>query len=119
MSTTLADPPTAGKNRASMNDDLDPPVLFPRHVARMWSRLAAELGGEPVSADTVKRYVRESYRRGGRYGNDPVPRPLYDGLRPYWRKDQEEALAAWWMRRRGRIGDPRSDDDRDAHGKRI
>ncbi len=116
MTAAVADLSTAGKNRASMDDD-DPPVLFPRHVAALWSEIAEQ----PIDVDTVKRYVRDSFRPGGRWHDlgDPVPTPLYEGLRPYGLPAQAGDLAEWFRRQRGRIGDPRSVGDRDAHGRRT
>lgn len=100
----------------------DPPVLFVRHVAALWSALA----DEPIAASTVSSYLQKSKpadpetgREAGRYADDPMPEPRYEGGRPYWLPEQEQALAEWWLRRSGRIGDPRSEGDRDARGRRT
>jgi len=95
-------------------DISDPPVLFARHVAALWSRVA----GDEIAVATVSSYIQKS-KPGGRYEDDPVPAPQYEGGRPYWLPEQESALIEWWNRRRGRIGDPRSAGDRDARGKRT
>jgi hypothetical protein len=105
-----------------MNDPSQSPILFARHVAELWSVLA----GEEISVTTVWSYLQKSKaanpatgREAGRYADDPMPEPKYEGGRPYWLPEQVPALTEWWLRRRGRIGDPRSAGDRDAQGKRT
>lgn len=97
-------------------DEEEPRVLFTRHVAARWSRLA----GAEISPRTASSYWRKS-RPGGRYhtDGDPMPEAQQDGRRLYWYPEQGPDLDAWWLRRRGRIGDPRSVGDRDARGKRT
>lgn len=114
----------AYQNPGSMDaSSLDTGVLWSDDVAALWSELAER----EIKPSTVWSYLDKSKpadpatgREAGRYADDPVPTPAgYKGGRPFWRIEQIPALTAWWERRRGRIGDPRSAGDRNAGGKRT
>lgn len=122
--TTVLARARVGKNQQAMTDD-DPRLLFTRHVARVWSDA---LDGVPVSRHTVSSYRRKSLpadpaagrNHDGRYVNDPVPAPAgFEGRQAYWTPEQVPDLVAWIRRRRGRIGDPRSENERGPRGQRT